>query len=225
MPVKLIGIRHTLPGPGEQRRYMREGSLALFTERVVPTLSNESVIIVESRFKRTPVRSGDPEYEEILAEYCPPLFESRVRPTFVLPDPVGKWTYDKYCAHERQFIVVTDFLEEHLEISDVPSDWDRFLDRVKTAQYHFRLRQEPSAQVRQFARNVFHTSQKRNKAFMDAALRFVDQQVILLVGWQHALSVYSSSGWPIQVLTEDSDDVRRYYSAWVMNEVVLKDIA
>jgi hypothetical protein len=190
----LVGVSHDL----QARRLMNSQCEASFCEKVLPHLTNNSVIFAEGLYNPSLVRPGSKSYS--LGDFGNVLGE--VRPTFGFCDPRWDKNPNKVA---RRTQMITDWIKlanKIFQFSSVPTTGPNVLKAIMADDFECDVLYKLSSEGVELARYVQGSIRKFDRSYSEAMQKCKTDTCIFVGGLAHCLSLAKRTGYEYVNLDE-----------------------
>ncbi len=211
--VEIVAVTHR-DEPGKPSRLIDDFGDTIFADAILPTITNETIIVVEGAYMPVIQTSDDDLYQVHLGDICPSLKSSGKKPRIIYNEFMFQIPQVKL---ERMMTKTNMFQEACLEFIRldhhmIPSRLTEFTEALKKEDLYIVNRKPPQSLV-DLAKTARLINAKRNKMYMEAIERAMklSDHVLFISGLVHALDIHIKQGWPIRFLIDENHKVRSPY--------------
>ena len=176
-------------------------SQALFETRILPLITNQSVIYQEGWWHST-LKSGDLEYSYQLRRFNKTLSKSDKQPELAFADHRFTKPLHKQQAHINDLGTMIEFGERWVEVKPIPYTIQQALQIIKDRSFQFRFKNILSDKIKKVAGRIISVNDRFTAdhiSRMTADANMYDR-CFLVAGLAHCISIHLKTEWQPEFL-------------------------
>ncbi len=186
----------------------------MFKEKIVPLVTNNTLILQEGFARETLIRPAHPLYDRALWYLQHPFGEAR--------PVIGGFDYRTTgdISKDRKYMQAADLWHDlaanlfGVDYSTAPQSLAELQERVRGCQLNERLRRVPTSREVEFAKTIERGSTSFDQRYIAAMKRYQSQfdRIILIAGGAHCLSIAGKTHYSIKFMLDEEAAPELYYA-------------
>jgi hypothetical protein len=209
---QLVAIEHDDLG-----NLLASSMYRLVREKVLPHLTQDSVIIVEGGVKRGEMKRDDHGYDIIYRQLGPDIYRSGIYPLLYSDDPMYHMQSKREVLKQwKNSDADYEKISEVLFLRNQPNTWEELIEKIQMKKHDAELRRELKKPLKARLRTTKEEFDARDKAFAEQIQKYEkqDRTVFFFGGILHCVQLAAHYSWTVTRYECSPEVIRNLYVAW-----------